>query len=101
PSRAEGDWAVELPPGCTCDLCAKLGLFLADPAQRVLEWPVAQDGRRHVHGRIDAAELPAQHKTRRTGRPFTLVLTKTDELCEREHRARSRAEADLAWLGRR
>lgn len=39
------------------------------------------------------------HVTRRTGRPYTLVLKKkVAELVAREATARSRAEADLAYL---
>ncbi|MET8328350.1 hypothetical protein [Streptomyces sp. NPDC005181] len=34
----------------------------------------------------------------RQGRPYTLVLTKTQELFTREHTVRSQATADLAWL---
>jgi hypothetical protein len=44
------------------------------------------------------AELPVTHQTRRSGRPYTLVLTKTDALFERERQARRRDEDDLAWL---
>jgi hypothetical protein len=36
--------------------------------------------------------------TRRQGRPFTLVLTKTDALLTREQQARTTDEADLEWL---
>jgi hypothetical protein len=75
-----------------------LGDFLRDPARRSFEWPLREDGRRHVHGRIDAAELPVTHQTRRSGRPYTLVLTKTEALFERERQARRRDEDDLAWL---
>jgi hypothetical protein len=42
--------------------------------------------------------MPISHVTRRTGRPYTLVLNKTDALFERERQARSRDEADLEWL---
>ena len=59
---------------------------------------VAKDGRQHVHSRIDAAELPVTHVTRRQGRPYTLVLKKTDALFAREQEARSRDETDLEWL---
>jgi hypothetical protein len=34
----------------------------------------------------------------RPGRPYTLVLTKTDELFTREKDARHKAVTDLAWL---
>ncbi|MGH3442325.1 MAG: 2OG-Fe(II) oxygenase [Nitriliruptorales bacterium] len=98
PPRANDDWSIDVPDGCGCDLCATLGRFLADPSQRTLEWPLAKDGRRHVHGRIDRAELPVSHQTRRQGRPYTLVLAKTPALFERELLARDLDEADRAWL---
>jgi hypothetical protein len=36
--------------------------------------------------------------TRRQGRPYTLVLNKTDALFTREQEARTRDETDLEWL---
>jgi hypothetical protein len=48
--------------------------------------------------RIDAAELPVTHVTRRQGRPYTLVLKKTDELFAGEQEVRTRDEKDLEWL---
>ena len=100
PARATDDWSIELPKGCSCELCATLGAFLGDPTRRSFEWPLAEQRRRHVHSRIDEAELPVHHQTRRSGRPYTLVLTKTDALFEREREARRRDRSDLAWLGR-
>jgi hypothetical protein len=98
PRRADDDWSIEVPTGCNCKLCDILGGFLSDPGRRWFEWPIAKEGRRHVHGRLDGAEMPVGHQTRRTGRPYTLVLTKTEAIFEREREARSRDEADLAWL---
>jgi hypothetical protein len=66
----------------------------------VVEWPLAEQSRRHVHNRIGEAELPVHHQTRRSGRPYTLVLRKTDALFEGEREARLRDQADVAWLGR-
>jgi hypothetical protein len=77
--------------------CGTLGTFLGSRARRIFEWPLATDGRRHVHTQIDSAELPMRHQTRRQGRPYTLVLTKTDELFTREKDARRNAMTDLAW----
>jgi hypothetical protein len=96
--RASDDWSISPPDGCGCDICAKLGAFLADPVKRLLEWPLAKPGRAHVHQRIDRAELPVRHQTRRSGRPYTLVLTKTDDLFDRETRSRRRHQDDLDWL---
>jgi hypothetical protein len=99
PRRASGDWSIELPGGgCTCGLCGTLRAFLEDKGRRIFEWPLAKQRRQHVHSRIDAAELPVTHLTRRQGRPYTLVLTKTDALFAREREARTRDETDLEWL---
>ena len=91
--------SIELPAGgCTCDLCDTLRVFLGDKSRRSSEWPLAQQRRQHVHSRIDAAELLVTHKTRRQGRPYTLVLNKTDALFAREREAWIRNETDLEWL---
>ena len=100
PARATDDWSIELPKGCRCELCQTLDAFLGDKAQRSFEWPLAEQRRRHVHSRIDQDELPVHHQTRRSGRPYTLVLRKTDALFARELETRRRDQADLAWLGR-
>ncbi len=99
PPRAAGNWSVTLPPaGCSCDLCEELGAFLADPDRRTFDWPLAEPRRRHVHSRIDVAELPVGHVTRRQGRPYTLVLRKTDALFTNEAEARVGDQVDLEWL---
>ena len=99
PQRAPGDWSIELPAdGCTCDLCGTLRVFLEDQSRRTFEWPLAQQRRQHVHSRIDAAELPVTHVTRRQGSPYILVLNKTEALFAREREARIRDETDLEWL---
>jgi hypothetical protein len=101
PERADGDWSIAPPRGCRCELCRRLAAFLADPRQRRLEWPLAQQKRRHVHQRLDLHELPVLHRTRRSGRPFTLLLDKTETLFEREADERRRWRADLEWLAAR
>ncbi|HYQ64888.1 2OG-Fe(II) oxygenase [Actinophytocola sp.] len=97
PEREDDDWSIAW-TGCRCELCDTLAKFLGSRSRRTLEWPLAKDGRRHVHAQIDAAGLPVRHQTRRQGRPYTLVLTKTDELFTRARTARHTAETDLAWL---
>jgi hypothetical protein len=100
--RAIGDWSIALPAGdCTCELCVTLEAFLTDPRRRTFEWPLAKQRRQHIHGRIDNAELPVTHLTRRQGSPYTLVLTKTDALFTGEHSARQAAKTDLQWLTNR
>jgi hypothetical protein len=97
PLRDEDDWSIEW-TGCGCSLCDTLGTFLGSRSQRVFGWPLAKDGRRHVHTQIDSAGLPVRHQTRRQGRPYTLELTKTDELFTRTTNARHKAVTDLAWM---
>jgi hypothetical protein len=97
PLRDEDDWSIEW-AACRCDLCGTLGTFVRSRSRRILEWPLAQAGRQHVHTQIDSAGLPVRHQTRRQGRPYTLVLTKTDELFTRATSARHQAVTDLAWL---
>ncbi len=98
PQRAEDDWAIRVTASCPCELCARLTSFLADATMRTLEWPLATDGRRHLHAEIDRLDLPVTHTTRRSGRPYTLVLAKTRGLFDREAADRRRARSDLDRL---
>ena len=47
---------------------------------------------------IERHELPVDHHTRRTGRPYTLVLTKRDTLLAQDAARRKRWTEDLAWV---
>jgi hypothetical protein len=99
PRRVSGDWSIGLPAGgCACDLCDILRGFLEHKSRRKFEWPIAKQRRQHVHSRIDGAELPVTHVTRRQGSPYTLVLEKTEALFTREQEARAKDETDLGWL---
>lgn len=98
PPRSPSDWSITTPLRCPCAHCQRLATFLADPHEQAMLWPLAQQGRRHVHHHIDSAELPVTHTTTRTGRPFTLVLTKTAEVFERDARDRRELERDLAEM---
>ena len=97
PPREEDDWSITW-TGCGCGLCDTLGTFLSSRSRQVFAWPLAANGRRHLHGLIDSAGLPVRHQTQRQGRPYTLLLTKTDELFTHASTARHHAETDLAWL---
>ena len=98
PAREPDDWSIRSPDTCACELCDKLRSFLEDPASRHLDWPLAEQGRRHVQDRIDRHELPVRHDVRKKGRPYTLVLTKTSALLDQEKRERDTDLADLSWL---
>ncbi len=98
PVRAEDDWSITWRDTCGCELCVPFGEFLGDGSRRTLEWPLAETRRKHIRQLIRAAELPVRHQTLRAGSPYTLILTKTDTLFERERKARQQAITDLAWL---
>jgi hypothetical protein len=71
----------------------------AHPAKSQVTAPAtSSESVQAIHSRIDAAELPVIHETRRQGRPFTLVLTKAEALFTREREARITDETDLEWL---
>jgi len=98
PVRESDNWSIPAPRGCRCRQCGTLARFLGASDQVRFEWPLARDQRAHIHQILDAHELPVSHTTRRAGRPFTLVLTKTDALFEREATERQICERDLVWL---
>jgi hypothetical protein len=98
PTRARNDWSIQTPIRCSCRLCATLMQYLRAPDKVRLEWPLAKDQRAHIHQSIDGWDLPVTHTTRRTGRPFTLVLEKTALLFKRDAAERQRLQEDLEWL---
>lgn len=98
PERAPDDWSIQLGGNCKCELCAVLGTFLADRSKTVLEWPLAEQRRRHVHSIIDLAALPVTHETRRTGRPLTLVLEKQRALFDDEKKLRKKLARAVTQL---
>lgn len=100
PLREKTDWSIPAPRTCTCRLCETLARFLSAPDELQLEWPLAKNQRAHIHHIIDSHDLPVGHVTRRIGRPFTLVLTKTEALFERDAAERTEWERDFRWLTR-
>lgn len=97
PERASDDWSIEWTARGGDDERV-LEEFLRSPTQQSLAWPLAAPRRRAIHAVIDSVGMPVSHVTIRSGRPFTLMLTKTDTLFAREAEQRRRAGADLKWL---
>jgi hypothetical protein len=63
-----------------------------------LNWPLAESKRAHVHRVLDAYDLPVTHTTRRNGSPYTLVLTKTSAVFERDAAERAAWQRGLDML---
>lgn len=114
PERADGDWSIPLPAeleqpaaapprhGYVASMLGELGpplaRFLQSPTEQGLEWPLAEARRQCIQQFIDRHGLPVRHETRRSGRPYTLVLEKTQALFEREAAERHQWVKELAWL---
>ena len=100
PSRRSDDWSVAAPSSCDCPLCKKLGAFLTASDQIRLDWPLAEARRSHVHGMLDCHDLPVTHVTTRSGRPYTLVLTKKPSIFDHAAAERKEWEEALRRLDR-
>ncbi len=62
---------------CDCADCKLLSQFLDNPDQSSTRMPLAKNRRKHLHRIIDGNRLDCLHVTERTGRPYTMVITKT------------------------
>lgn len=100
PARAEDDWSITTSVRCSCKLCATLTRYLRAADQKRFEWPLAKNGRAHIHGVLDSNDLPVTQTTRRTGSPFTLVLEKTRAVFARDASERESWREDAKWLAR-
>lgn len=98
PERAADNWSIQPPAIKNADVGATLTRFLAAADKKRLEWPLAEASRKTIHRLIEQHELPVSHETRRAGRPYTLILQKTQALFEREAAERRQWASDLEWL---
>ena len=95
PPAEPSDWVIEAAISCTCPSCRRLKSFCADPEATTLRLPLRKELRRHVHGIINGNGLDMTHETERSGRPYTLVCTKTRGAYERR---RTRYAVDIAHM---
>lgn len=100
PARPNDDWSITPPACCSCKLCVELARFLVARDRKILDWPLAEIKRSHIHSVLDAHDLPVTHATRRSGSPYTLVLTKTSAIFERETAERAAWQRGLDTLKR-
>jgi hypothetical protein len=89
------DWARPAEVACTCQYCAQLKAFLADPVNEVGRIPAREDVRQHLISMIGRHQCDVKHALERKGSPYSLVLTKTTGSFERATR---RFEADCRLL---
>jgi hypothetical protein len=77
PPAAPADWGRPAEVACTCQYCARLNAFLADPASEVGRIAAREDMRQHLIGMIDRHVCDVTYTLERKGSPYSLVLTKT------------------------
>ncbi len=78
--RQPDDWAMPEKSHCTCEDCNFLNDFLQSSTSKTIVWPMAKNGRAHIHNVIDGLGIAVTHQTQRTGSPHKLILTKTNKL---------------------
>jgi hypothetical protein len=89
------DWARPAAVTCTCQYCAQLNAFLADPANEIGRIQAREDARQHLIDKIGRHQCDAKYALERKGSPYSLVLTKTTGSFDR---AVKRFEADRRLL---
>ncbi len=75
--RPPADYRRENKLTCRCSDCSRVGKFLEAPDGKELRVPMAKERRQHMHQAIDSTRCDLSHFTQRSGRPYTLVFTKT------------------------
>lgn len=98
--RKDGDWSIREIVPHECSDCQYLKNFLLSPSTQKLVWPMAKDRRSHIHGIIDAMDIPVTHETLHTGSPHKLVLTKTPDLFIKDRERAKTIETCLSLLRR-
>lgn len=98
PARKKDDWAIAQTVSCDCADCKTLNAYLQASSERQKVWPLAEARRGHIHRAIDGLGVPVTHQTQREGRPYRLVLRKTDDLFKREAMRRERVMQALSKL---
>ena len=71
------DYRRDSETGCDCKYCRQLSRFLSDPTQQQTKIPAAEHHRNHLEQVIRARRLDVATKTVKSGRPYSLGLTKT------------------------
>jgi len=78
--RDKNDWSIKAKSQCSCSNCTLLNQFLnqSDAIQKT--WPLPESSRAHIERELRELRLHVDCKEERTGRPYKLILTKTEKL---------------------
>ncbi|MHC5537398.1 2OG-Fe(II) oxygenase [Singulisphaera rosea] len=91
------NWKRPVDVTCSCEVCTPLKAFLADPKSEVVRIAAPEDRRQHLESEIRRHQCDVVSQLEKKGRPYSLVLTKTDGSFKR---ADVRFEADQKLLKR-
>ena len=100
PLEAPQNWSRPSDIRCSCEHCAALHRFLANPATETWTLKAAQQFRSHVEGEIRTARADLDVRTERRGSPHGLVCRKNSASYERRVAQRRQDLADIAIVKR-
>jgi predicted 2-oxoglutarate/Fe(II)-dependent dioxygenase YbiX len=98
PLEPPQDWSRAGDIRCSCQHCAALRRFLADPAAETWTFKAAQLLRNHVHEQIRTTQADLDVSTERRGSPHGLVCRKNSASYKRRVVQRRQDLADIAAL---
>jgi hypothetical protein len=98
PLEAPRNWSRASDIRCSCEHCAALRRFLADPATETWTLKAAQQFRSHVEGEIRTARADLDVRTERRGSPHGVVCRKNSASYQRRVAQRRQDLADIAIL---
>jgi len=78
--RNEQDQSILDKPNCKCNDCKTLEYFLIDEVLSEKIWPIAEARRSHIENVIKSVGIPLNMRTDTNGRPYKLVITKSNDL---------------------
>jgi predicted 2-oxoglutarate/Fe(II)-dependent dioxygenase YbiX len=98
PLEPPKNWQRHSEVTCSCEDCAALSRFLADPEQQVWRYRAAEARRAHLTRTIRKDGCEVNCTTERRGRPYALVCTKNQARYEQRVEQRKQDLADAVRL---
>jgi hypothetical protein len=92
------DWQRDSQINCTCQDCAELRAFLANPAQSRWSFKAAEAKRNHIEQSVKSHKSDVNCITERSSRPYSLICTKNQASYERRVGQRKNDLDTLAHL---
>jgi len=78
--RSVGDWSIDTKLNDSDENIRKLHEFLKNSNEQQKVWPLVESERNRMSSKIRNLYIPVKEKIDKGGRPYKLILTKTDEL---------------------